>query len=121
MSAITFPFQPTALHHRHGGVITTVYGMEHIKGKPRDGRSTDYWFFRADVEWSDGTRSERTEVPPHALVADDPSNHPHLTQLLQAMNDYLAQHGEWRRDGKLQGWLAHRGPGTMNKPARRTA
>jgi hypothetical protein len=118
MSAITFPFQPTALHHRHGGVITTVYGIEHLKGKPRDGHSTDFWFFRADVEWDDGSRSERIEVSPQSLVADDAPNHPHLKSLLEAMNAYLAANGEWRRDAKLQGWVAHRGPGTMNKPRR---
>lgn len=118
MSAITYPFTPERLHHRHGGVITTVHGIEHIKGKPRDGLSTDYWFFRADVEWDDATVSKNTEVPPHMLVAEDAPNHPHLKLLLEAMNAYLAANGEWRRDAKLQGWMAHRGPGTMNKPRR---
>jgi hypothetical protein len=113
MTAPLFPMSPTTLSHQHGGSIVTVHGIEHLKAKPVGGRSRDFWFFRADVQWSDGSKSERTEVPPHSLCCEDPSTNTELRALLEAMNAYLNEHGEWKRDGKQQGWFAKRGPGRI--------
>jgi hypothetical protein len=113
-----FPMEPKMIGHAHGGRVVKVHGIEHLKGKPRDGYSTDFWFFRADVEWNDGSgTSVRTEVAPHMLCCDAPSENVELQSLLKAMGEYLAEHGEWKRGGKSQGWFAHRGPGRIAKAA----
>jgi hypothetical protein len=115
MSAPIFPMTTQTLSHRYGGRVTKVHGVEHLKATPVRGRSRDFWFFRADIEWSDGSKSDGTEVPPHALCCDEPSTNAELRALLDAMNAYLNEHGEWKHDAKQQGWFAKRGPGRIAK------
>ena len=62
----------TALLHRNGGNITRVHGIGHHTEKDQTAR----YYFIADVEWWDGSRSTRLEVAPFALVIDDQGRDP---------------------------------------------
>jgi hypothetical protein len=103
-----FPVHLSTIGHHHGGKITCIYGCSHAIDKPQDGHSRDHWFFIADVQWSDGTKSEKTEVPPYALCCDDLGKNPEIDGLMSAMNEYLSANGEWFDTGKHQGWYANR-------------
>lgn len=108
-----FPMYPKTLKHKCGGAIKVIHGMSHKKEKPSGGRSRDYWFWICDVEWSDGHASERFEVAPYQIVADDSTdNNPEIRDTGKAMNDYLYEHGDFNNYGsgskKPGGWYAHR-------------
>jgi hypothetical protein len=106
---MNFPHVPsTPIFHAHGGDIVKVHGIAHRLGKPSDGYSRDYWFFDCEVKWHDGSgTTEHAEVPPHALSAENPSEHADLNALMAALTVYLGEHGTWR-EVKPKGWYAHR-------------
>lgn len=113
MEQQTFPFKPTKLFHRHGGQITTVYGVGHTCDKPSEGRSRDYWFYRAEVKWNDGSTSERAEVAPYAVCidGDEADGKAEYDVLSDALNAYLLANGEWcDRKSKHEGWYANERP-----------
>ena len=113
-----FPVELKATEHRNGGRIVRVYGVAHACDKPADGRSRDWWWFVGDVEWSDGTKSAKTEIPPYALCCDSPDGHDEVCKLSEAMSEYLNERGEWcDRDSKHEGWYATERP----TPKRRRA
>lgn len=103
-----YPMQLENIEHKSGGKITRVTGFEHVIDKPRDGHSTDTWHFIGDVDWSDGDKSIGIELGPQVLCCDDPTHNPELTALYAAMNEHLAEHGEWSDDPKHEGWYAHK-------------
>lgn len=103
-----FPAKLTTVSHKSGGTITCVYGVSHHTDRPKGGRSRDYWFFIADVDWFDGSKSQKTEVMPYHLCCEDPRKNPELDGLLAAMNEYLEANGEWFAEGKHEGWYANR-------------
>lgn len=103
-----FPFEPTAVEHKHGGKITKVTGVGHGIDRPADGRSRDYWHFFGDVTWRDGTKSAGLEIAPWALCQDSVKGLSEINDLMAAMNHYLYQHGEWCDSAsKHEGWYAH--------------
>lgn len=106
-TAVNFPIRPTTLDHKFGGKIVEIHGIGHNEQRPKEGYSRDYWFFVADVEWRDGSKSEKTEVEPFKVCCDEPRTNDELKTVMKAMDEYLAERGEWR-DAKPQGWLAHR-------------
>ena len=99
-----FPIQLQHTHHKHGGRITRITSIEHVTDKPANGRSRDYWFFRGDVAWSDGSNSKGIEIAPYALCSN--VNDQEVLDLSKALNDYLLEHGTWHQKGKHQGWYA---------------
>ena len=72
-TAVNFPIRPTTLDHKHGGKITEIHGISHHEQRPKNGYSRDYWFFVADVQWHDGSKSQKTEVEPFKVCCDDPA------------------------------------------------
>jgi hypothetical protein len=107
---MTFPFEPKAVLHKHGGRIVKINGIGHTIDKPSEGRSRDSWFFRGEIEWRDGTHSRHAEIAPYALCYTDeqPEGHAEIIALSAAMSEYLEQHGEWcDRKSKHEGWYAH--------------
>lgn len=107
-NCVNFPIRPTTLYHKHGGKITKIRGITHREDKPKDGRSRDYWFFVADVEWRDGGKSEKTEVAPYAVCCEEPSSNDELKCVMKALNEYLLEHGEYCEGKPHEGWYAHR-------------
>jgi hypothetical protein len=107
-NCVNFPIRPTTLDHRHGGKITEIHGISHREDRPKGGYSRDYWFFVADVEWRDGSKSTRTEVEPIKVCCEDPGNNDELKCAMRAMDEYLREHGEYHDGRPHQGWYAHR-------------
>ena len=111
---MNFPYEPIDVFHRHGGQITKVNRIEHEHGKPRktrDGQSRDRWFFRCDVEWSDGTASKDTEVQPILLCYENDAGEREVRVLLARIAAYLKENGKWvadEVDGQViqKGWVA---------------
>jgi hypothetical protein len=105
-----FPIDLKHLQHKHGGRITRIERIAHELAQPEDGRSRDVWFFVGDPEWRDGGKSQAIEIAPWALCADhdNPEAKAELDAVLEALNDYLHKHGQWRNEGKVQGWIAYR-------------
>jgi hypothetical protein len=103
---MNFPFEPVGLGHAHGGMITRVHSIKHEVYRPRDGRSCDYWYF-ADVAWNDGSKSEATQVSAHHLCADGGATNPAVSQLFDALNDYLNKNGSWSYGTTQDGWYAY--------------
>ena len=102
------PYKPTNVLHRHGGKITEVTEIRHQIGKPRDGYSTDAWYFMGKVEWRDGSGSDKLhpiDVP--CLCSDTDAGMAEIRDLSALVMDYLREHGEWR-ESKPEGWYAHR-------------
>jgi hypothetical protein len=101
-----FPYEPGDVSHKNGGIITKIYGIGHECDKPAEGRSRDYWFFIGDVTWHDGGNSKKLQIAPyHLCYVNDRSS---TDELFKAMNDYLAEHGEWcDSKSKHEGWYAH--------------
>src|SRR5689334_21689951 len=92
--------------HRFGGVDTPT----HV-GHKTDNRIA-YRYIRGDVKWDDGTESVATEITPDKLCvangADELRGHQQLNAVLDAMNNYLANAGEWLRGPKrVRGMLVH--------------
>ncbi|TFH43362.1 MAG: hypothetical protein E4H01_12155 [Lysobacterales bacterium] len=99
-----FPYEPAHINHKAGGKITLITGIGHALDKPQDGRSRDYWYFRGNVNWRDGTKSVNTEIAPPAVCYSDAAGKPAVDLLMAALNDYLLANGEWCREG----WYAAR-------------
>ena len=98
--------KPNHLFHKQGGRIVKIHTIGHHTYK-----GVADWYFVADVEWSDGTKSKLLEVAPYALCTD--SGHPgakiEIDGLMEKMNGYLAKHGEWheakrKKDGRIVHW-----------------
>ena len=105
-ATLRFPYCPVDVSHRHGGTITQVDGIGHAVGTPRDGRSTDTWFFVGNVQWDDGGTSTGTEIAPFLLTCGA-AGKPAVDALLEAMNAYLLANGTWcGRDTRHEGWYA---------------
>jgi hypothetical protein len=103
-----FPYKPKAVDHKHGGHITEITGLGHVTDKPKEGRSRDYWHFFGNVTWRDGTQSKGIEIAPYALCQDSDEGHAEVIELMEAMNAYLREHGEWcDSKSKHEGWYAH--------------
>lgn len=98
--------QPKDVHHRHGGEITAVYAIAHSTYKKSVPAN---WFFVCDVKWSDGTSSERTEVPPNMLVSDTDEGRAQISALCGRLDAYLRASGEWLDKPKSMrgGYLVH--------------
>lgn len=94
------------LRHKHGGRITALHAVGHDTHK-----KVAEWFYEGDVEWDDGSKSYATQIPPWALC-HGPSvdaSLPELNEVSEALNRYLADHGEWHdtkftRDGRAYSW-----------------
>ena len=107
-TGITLPYAPRDIHHRWGAKILEVVGITHELGKPRAGRSTDTWCFIVRWQSPDGTPSDTVHsVYPEQLCSETPEGRGELADLAKTMTDYLASHGEWRKDNP-RGWYAHR-------------
>lgn len=107
-TCVNFPIRPTMLDHKHGGKITEIHGIAHREEKPKNGQSRDYWFVVADVEWRDGSKSQKTEVEPCAICCDEPNKNDELRCVMNALDEYLREHGEYHSRKPHQGWYAHR-------------
>lgn len=107
-NCVNFPIRPTTLDHKHSGKITEIHGISHREDRPKDGYSRDYWFFVADVEWSDGSKSQKTVVQPFAVCCDEPGENDELKCVMKALDEYLREHGEYFDGKPHQGWYAHR-------------
>lgn len=99
--------------HRFGGTITPT----HV-GHKTDSRVA-YWFIRGDVKWIDGTESAGAEITPNNLCVpdlyDDVSGRQQLNAVLDAINAYLADAGEWLREPKrIRGMVVHWVPREKN-------
>jgi hypothetical protein len=107
---IKFPVIVQHLQHKHGGRITRLEKIAHTLNQPKDGHSQDVWYFVGSVEWRDGGKSDSIEIAPWALCADHDNAEAkaEIDGVLEALNEYLHQHGEWRHGGKVQGWIAYR-------------
>ena len=104
------PYKPTSLEHRHGGKILEIVEIKHQADKPRDGHSTDSWYFIGRVQWDDGS-GDPTKLSPIDMLcicADSPEGHDEINTLSTLMMDYLNEHGEWCEKGSHKGWYAHR-------------
>lgn len=97
-----------ALMHRHGGRITQITGIAHeAHADTKDTRPASYYFL-ADVEWFDGTRSNELKVPPFAIVLDEENMaqaEREYTLVSDNLADYLRVKGEWCDDGKHRHWM----------------
>ena len=104
-----FPFEPKAVEHKHGGKIVRITGIGHGTEKPRDGMSRDYWHFYGDVRFADaGKVSAGLEIAPWALCQDSEEGRAEIVLLMAAMNEYLAEHGQWcDSKSKHEGWYAN--------------
>lgn len=115
-----FPLFLQHTFHKHGGRITKLERIAHECAKPTGGHSRDIWFFVGSVEWRDGGKSEGLEIAPWAIChdPDDEEGRAEVDSVLEALNVYLLEHGEWFNDGKTrhEGWYAAVRP----EPKRRT-
>lgn len=107
-TGVNFPIRPTTLDHKHGGKITEIHGISHRENRPKDGYSRDYWFFVADVEWFDGSKSHKTEVEAFKVCCENPPANEELKCVMKALDEYLSEHGEYHDGKPHQGWYAHR-------------
>jgi hypothetical protein len=110
VSAVTFPFTPTAIEHRHGGTITLITGIGHTVNRPTQCRSRDVWYFVGDVTWSDATRSKGVQILPNLVCyGSAQSSKAQVDDLMNALNDYLTTHGQWcERASRHEGWYANK-------------
>jgi hypothetical protein len=104
-------YKPQHVLHKHGGTITAIKAISHEIAKPKDGRSQDIWFFVGDVAWDDGSKSKDVEIAPWALCHKggfSSEGHHEISDLMKAMNDYLAANGTWVEapSTKHVGWYA---------------
>jgi hypothetical protein len=112
-----FPFEPSGIHHKHGGRITRIERVGHECAPAKEGRSQDIWFFVGDVEWSDGGKSNGLEIAPYHVcwVDEQPEGEQQIRDLMAALNEYLQAHGEWcDRKSKHEGWYANEGTYIFN-------
>lgn len=99
--------------HKHGGRIVRITKFTHETAKPTGGRSRDIWFFIGDVEWFDrgeqkGGKSTDLEIMPYSLCYESEENRAEIDQLIDHMNEYLREHGEWcDSESKHEGWYAN--------------
>ena len=102
---------PTKLSHtlhKHGGQITEILKISHRIDKPLHGRSRDEWFFIGNVKWSDGGKSNATEIPPYAICYAGEDNRSEVLQLMNLLKEYLLANGKWYETGNHKGWYANR-------------
>ena len=94
---------PTLLH-RHGGEITNVTHVGHDTYK-----GVAEWFFIGDIKWQDGSESKERQIPPTMLCHDDtPESKARVHSLLDQLNAYLHECGEWlEKPKKKRGLLVH--------------
>lgn len=113
-----FPVELKSTHHRMGGRIVRVHGIGHEAWKPREGRSQDIWHFIGDVEWRDGGKSELIEIAAYAVCYTDEAERAEVDALMEALNDYLCEHGDWYRGkSKHEGWYANDRSGEKRRRA----
>jgi hypothetical protein len=93
--------------HRHGGRVLRIQEIGHQTRKPKEGRSRDHWYFLGDVMWDDGKTTLGLEISPTCLVYEGEDRR-EVDELIEALNEYLAQHGQWC-DGQTlhEGWYAN--------------
>lgn len=99
--------QTQYLLHKHGGRITAIHSVAH-----ETFQGVASWHFVGDVSWSDGGKSENTQIAPWAICADDsePMAKQEVNAIMDKMNDYLRSNGEWlekpkRKSGMLIHWM----------------
>jgi hypothetical protein len=105
------PYTPTNVLHRHGGRILEIVGIKHQTDKPRDGYSSDAWYFTGRVKWNDGSGDESKPQPIDApmLCSDTEQGAAEIRELSDLMMVYLREHGTWcDAKSKHEGWYAHR-------------
>lgn len=99
--------------HKHGGRIVRITKFTHETAKPKEGRSRDIWFFIGDVEWfsrgeQKGGKSTDLEIMPYSLCYENEKDRAEVDQLINHMNEYLREHGEWcGPESKHEGWYAN--------------
>lgn len=98
--------QTQKLQHKHGGRIVNISAVGHVL---RNGVAD--WFYVGDVEWSDGGKSENTEIPPYAVCFDqnDKDAQEEHSKIYRKLCDYLGEYGEWhdpkhKKDGRVYHW-----------------
>lgn len=102
-----FPYTPKAVFTKNGGTVVEIQGVEHKVDRPQMGHSRDYWYYLATIKWSDTGKTSEPGRHLYAfdLCADDGNGFEEIRQLSEAMMDYLAKHGEWRKTAP-EGWHA---------------
>lgn len=102
-----------AIVHNNGWKIQKITGVGHETYK-----GVANWYFIADIILSDGGRIEDETIPPHALAMEDETDKPELTALMDKLNTYLGEAGEWhddkhKRDGRIYRWTPKKAIGSQ--------
>lgn len=89
--------QTQYLEHKHGGRIVAFHSMGHSTYK-----GVASWFYVCDVDWNDGTKSDKIEVAPWALCFDHSNAEARreYEAIVELLSNYLEQNGEWHQRPK---------------------
>lgn len=94
------------LRHKHGGIIRNIHyiGHEIVKGVAD-------WYFVGDVDWDDGTKSNKLQIAPWAVcrIEDTVDAVTECNAVFERMSEYLTKKGNWhdtkkKRDGRIYNW-----------------